>query len=188
MKLIIGLGNPGKKYDDTRHNIGFAFLECLAHKHNIKINKSECKALTGVGRIAGEQVVLAKPQTFMNLSGESVKSLVAKYKCKIDDVLVVFDDISLDVGRMRVRAKGSAGGHNGIKSIIYQLQSEDFPRLKIGVGGKPFEGMDLADHVLGRFSKDDMKIMTDMIPDVCDCIELMLEGNMQQAMNRYNQR
>lgn len=188
MKIIVGLGNPGKKYDDTRHNIGFAYIECLAHKHNIKITKSECKALTGVGRIAGEQVVLAKPQTFMNLSGESVKSLSAKYKCSPEDIIVIFDDVSLSVGRMRIRLKGSAGGHNGIKSIIYNLSSEDFPRLKIGVGEKPFPEMDLADHVLGKFPKEDIKILTEMIPDVCTALELLIAGEASEAMNRFNQR
>ena len=188
MKIIVGLGNPGKKYDDTRHNIGFAYLECFAHKHNIKVNKADCKALTGIGRIAGEQVVLAKPQTFMNLSGESVKSLSAKYKCATQDIIVVFDDVSMDVGRMRIRLKGSAGGHNGIKSIIYNLGSEDFPRLKIGVGEKPFPQMDLADHVLGKFPKEDIKTLTDMIPDVCTALEMLVSGDASGAMNRFNQR
>ncbi len=186
MKIIVGLGNPGKKYDDTRHNIGFAFIEAFAHKHGIKINKSECKALTGIGRIAGEQVVLAKPQTFMNLSGESIKSLCAKYKCEPENIIIIFDDISLDVGKLRIRLKGSAGGHNGIKSIIYQLQSDEFPRLKVGVGGKPFEGMDLADHVLGKFSKDEVKVLIELIPDACTALEMMLEGNAAGAMNSYN--
>lgn len=186
MKIIVGLGNPGKKYDDTRHNIGFSYIEAFAHKHGIKINKSESKALTGIGRIAGEQVVLAKPQTFMNLSGESVKSLCVKYKCDIENIIVISDDISLDVGRMRIRTKGSAGGHNGLKSIIFQLGSDEFPRLKIGVGGKPFEGMDLADHVLGKFSKDEIKVLVDMIPDMCTALEMMIQGDTSGAMNRFN--
>ena len=186
MKIIVGLGNPGKKYNDTRHNIGFAYLECFAHKHDININRSECKALTGVGRIEGEQVVLAKPQTFMNLSGESVKSLSVKYKCDPENIIVVFDDVSMDVGRMRIRLKGSSGGHNGIKSIIYNLGSDDFPRLKIGVGEKPFPQMDLADHVLGKFPKEDIKTLTDMIPDVCTALEMIILGDVSGAMNRFN--
>lgn len=188
MKIVVGLGNPGSKYDDTRHNIGFAYLDCLAHKYNIKVNKSECKALTGVGRIGGEQVVLAKPQTFMNLSGESVKSLSVKYKCTPENIIIVFDDISMDVGRMRIRLKGSAGGHNGIKSVIANLSSDKFPRLKIGVGEKPFPEMDLADHVLGKFSKTDTDILIKMIPDVCTVLEMLVKGDFSEAMNRYNQR
>ncbi len=186
MKIIVGLGNPGKKYDDTRHNIGFAFIEAFAHKHGVKINKSECSALCGMARICGEQVVLAKPQTFMNLSGEAVKSLSAKYKAEPEDIIVLFDDVSLDVGKLRIRQRGSAGGHNGIKSIIYRLGSEDFPRLKIGVGEKPFPQMDLADHVLGKFSSEDQKALINIIPHMCDALELMITGDFALAMNRYN--
>ena len=186
MKIIVGLGNPGKKYDDTRHNIGFAYIECLAHKHNIKITKSECKALTGVGRIGGEQVVLAKPQTFINLSGESVKSLSAKYKCSPEDIIVIFDDVSLSVGRMRIRLKGSAGGHNGIKSIIYNLSSEDFPRLKIGVGEKPFSEMDLADHVLGHMTKEERKAAEAVMNKALEALPLLLNGEAEKAMSLYN--
>ena len=131
-------------------------------------------------------MVIAKPQTFMNLSGESIKSLCAKYNCEPENIIIVFDDVSLDVGKLRIRLKGSAGGHNGIKSIIYQLQSEDFPRLKVGVGGKPFEGMDLADHVLGKFSKYEIKTLVELIPDACTALEMMLEGNTAGAMNSYN--
>ncbi|MBE7043791.1 MAG: aminoacyl-tRNA hydrolase, partial [Ruminococcaceae bacterium] len=147
MKLIVGLGNPGSKYEDTRHNVGFSYIDCLAKKHYIRMKKLECRALTGVGRISGHEVLLAKPQTFMNLSGESVLSLCKKYHCSPADVIVLYDDISLELGKLRIRKKVSAGGHNGIKSIIYQLQSDEFPRLKIGVGAPAYEKMDLADHV-----------------------------------------
>lgn len=185
MKIIVGLGNPGSKYDDTRHNVGFSYVDCLAQKHHIKIKKLECRALTGVGRISGQEVLLAKPQTFMNLSGESVLSLCKKYNCAPADVIVLFDDVSLELGKLRIRKKGSAGGHNGIKSIIYQLQSDEFPRLKIGVGAPEHKEMDLADHVLGTFSKDELKTMISLVPTVCDAVEMMLK-DMEKAMNRYN--
>lgn len=185
MRIIVGLGNPGSKYEDTRHNVGFSYVDCLAQKHGIKIKKLECRALTGIGRIEGEEILLAKPQTFMNLSGESVLSLCKKYHCSASDVIVLFDDISLELGKLRIRKKGSAGGHNGIKSIIYQLQSDEFPRLKIGVGAPVHEKMDLVDHVLGTFSKEEMKTMISLVPDVCGAVELMLK-DMDKAMNRYN--
>ncbi|MDY4975332.1 MAG: aminoacyl-tRNA hydrolase [Clostridia bacterium] len=185
MKLIVGLGNPGSKYEDTRHNVGFSYLDCLAKKHFIRMKKLECRALTGIGRISGQEVLLAKPQTFMNLSGESVLSLCKKYGCDPGDVIVLFDDISLELGKLRIRKKGSAGGHNGIKSIIYQLQSDEFPRLKIGVGAPPNKEMDLADHVLGTFSKEELETMISLIPTVCDAVEMMLK-DIDQAMNLYN--
>ena len=185
MKIIVGLGNPGTKYDDTRHNVGFSYVDCLAKKHFVRMKKLECRAITGVGRIAGQEVLLAKPQTFMNLSGESVLSLCKKYNCEPSDVIVLFDDVSLELGKLRIRKKGSAGGHNGIKSIIYQLQSDEFPRLKIGVGAPIHEKMDLADHVLGTFSKDELEIMISIVPDVCGAVEMMLK-DMDQAMNVYN--
>lgn len=185
MKLIIGLGNPGSKYEDTRHNVGFSYVDCLAKKHFIRIKKLECRALTGVGQISGQQVILAKPQTFMNLSGESVRSLCKKYQCSPEDVIVLFDDVSLELGKLRIRKKGSAGGHNGIKSIIYQLQSDEFPRLKIGVGAPAEEKMDLADYVLGTFSKEEMSTMISIIPTVCGAVEMMLK-DMDAAMNLYN--
>lgn len=185
MKIIVGLGNPGSKYENTRHNVGFSYIDCLAKKHFIKMKKSECRAITGVGRIAGEEVILAKPQTFMNLSGESVQSLCKKYNCSPADVIVLFDDVSLELGKLRIRKKGSAGGHNGIKSIIYQLQSDEFPRLKIGVGAPQNEQMDLADHVLGNFSKYELDVMISLIPHVCDAVEMMMT-NIDRAMNLYN--
>lgn len=185
MKLIIGLGNPGGKYEDTRHNVGFSYLDCLAKKHFIRMKKLECRALTGVGRISGQEVLLAKPQTFMNLSGESVYALCKKYHCTPKDVIVLYDDISLELGRLRIRKKGSAGGHNGIKSIIYQLESDEFPRLKIGVGAPPHKEMDLADFVLSTFSGEELDTMISLIPTVCDAVEMMLV-DIDQAMNQYN--
>ena len=162
MYIIVGLGNPGIKYAGTRHNIGFNAVTRIADDYNISMNIKKHKAVCGTGFIAGNKVLLAMPQTFMNLSGESVRELVDFYKIDPEEeLIVIYDDVSMDVGRMRIRAKGSAGGHNGIKSIISHLGSDKFPRIKIGVGAKP-EGWDLADHVLGRFSDEDNKTMRDM--------------------------
>lgn len=184
MTIIIGLGNPGRKYLDTRHNVGFEFVDCLAKKHNIKVKKLECRALTGIGRIEGQEVLIAKPQTFMNASGESVRSLLEKYHCKESDIIVVYDDISLPVGRIRIRKKGSAGGHNGIKSVIYQTNSDQFARLKIGVGGP--EEDSLVDYVLGKFSKEETKKLVELVPIVCEALETMITAGADTAMNRFN--
>ena len=146
MKVIVGLGNPGKKYDNTRHNIGFEALDYIADKEGISINTGKHKALIGTGYMGGEKVLLVKPQTFMNLSGESLRPIMDFYKLEPEDFIIIHDDIDLDVGRLRIRRKGSAGGHNGLKSIISHLGSMDFPRVKIGVGEKP-KGYDLADYV-----------------------------------------
>ena len=154
MYIIAGLGNPGSEYELTRHNIGFRVIDELAEEYNINIGENKHKGLIGKGVIEGQKVVLVKPQTFMNLSGECIRAVIDYYKESIDHFIVVYDDISLDVGKLRVRPKGSAGGHNGIKNIIAQLGTDEFARVKFGVGDKP-KGSDLVDHVLGRFSKDD---------------------------------
>ena len=155
MYVIAGLGNPDKKYQNTRHNIGFDVIDALAEKYNISMNEKKHKAICGKGMIAGEKVLLVKPQTYMNLSGESIAEVMAFYKLDpAEDLIVIFDDISLSPGNIRIRAKGSAGGHNVIKSIIAETGSSDFARIKVGVGEKP-EGWDLADHVLGHFSKEE---------------------------------
>ncbi len=185
MYIIVGLGNPTKEYDKTRHNIGFDVIDALADEFRINVDSKKHKALCGNGIIAGQKVVLAKPQTFMNLSGESVRALVDFYKVPLENVIIIYDDISLDVGRLRIRAKGSAGGHNGIKSIISHLGSENFPRVKFGVGDKP-AGYDLAAYVLGRFSKSERLVVEDGIVTAKKAVVTILEQGINAAMNSYN--
>jgi PTH1 family peptidyl-tRNA hydrolase len=185
MKLIVGLGNPGKDYMGTRHNIGFGVITRLSDKYNIGMKSKEHKAVCGKGMIGGEKVILAQPQTFMNLSGESVKSFADYYKIEPEDIIVAFDDIDLEVGQIRVRRKGSAGGHNGIKNIIAQLGSNEFPRVKVGVGAKP-EGGDLIRHVLGHFSKEDEKVISEVLDEAADAVEMIVTEGVEPAMNRYN--
>ena len=161
MFIIVGLGNPTKEYENTRHNVGFDVIDAIADKYNISVTERKNRAFCGKGIIEGQKVILAKPQTYMNLSGESVRGLVDYYKVDEEtELLIIFDDISLDVGQLRIRKKGSAGGHNGIKSIIQHLGSNVFQRIKVGVGEKPKE-YDLADYVLGHFSKAEREIMED---------------------------
>lgn len=185
MILIVGLGNPGKDYAGTRHNIGFGVITRLSDKYNIPLNCKEHKAVCGKGFISGQKVILAQPQTFMNLSGESVRSIADYYKIEPEDIIVAFDDIDLEVGQIRVRRKGSAGGHNGIKNIIAHLGTNEFPRVKVGVGGKP-EGGDLVRHVLGRFSKDDEKVIGEVLDLAADAVEMIVTDGVEQAMNCYN--
>lgn len=186
MYLIVGLGNPGRQYEHTRHNAGFDVMDALADKYNISITEKKHKALYGKGVIDGQKVVLAKPQTFMNLSGESVAELLNYYKMDPEtEMIVVFDDISLPPGNIRIREKGSAGGHNGIKNIIAMTGTQNFMRVKVGVGEKP-KGWDLADHVLGHFEKEDRGRFESAIPDAIAAITLMLEGNVAKAMNDFN--
>ncbi len=184
--LIVGLGNPGDKYEFTRHNAGFMCVDFLAQKENFKINKLKYKSLMADVDIAGHRCLVMKPQTFMNLSGEAVRDAVQFYKIPPENVIVIFDDISLDVGRTRIRRKGTDGGHNGIKSIIYHLNSDNFPRIKVGVGKKPLEWEDLADWVLSRFSNDELKTLHDVAEKVCKVLPLMLDGKVDEAMNRIN--
>jgi PTH1 family peptidyl-tRNA hydrolase len=188
MFIIAGLGNPTKEYDNTRHNAGFAALDALADKYGIAVSEKKHKALIGKGAIEGQKVILVKPQTYMNLSGESLREVVDYYKADPDDELIVmFDDISLEPGNLRIRTKGSAGGHNGIKSIIAQLGTQNFSRVKIGVGAKPPK-MDLADWVLGHFSAEDKKIMEDAYKDAAAAAVLMMQGETDKAMNIYNSK
>jgi len=175
MYIIAGLGNPTKEYEKTRHNAGFDAIDVLAEKHGIQITERKHRAFCGTGFIGGERVLLAKPQTFMNASGESLREAADFYKIRPEQVIVIYDDISLRVGQLRIRTKGSAGGHNGIKSIIAHLGSQDFPRIKIGVGAKP-DRMDLADYVLSRFSQTDRQMMEDAFQDAADAVEVMLAG------------
>ncbi len=185
MKLIVGLGNPGAKYAGTRHNAGFSVIDELAERHNIKVDTSKHKAFIGKGVINGEKVILAMPQTFMNLSGESVRAIMDFYKLTVDDLIVVYDDIDLDVGKLRIREKGSAGGHNGMKNIILHSGSQNFVRVRVGVGKKP-EHMDLADHVLSRFSREELPFMRESCGKACDALEVILSDGAVAAMNRYN--
>lgn len=187
MKLIVGLGNPGTQYAATRHNIGFEAIDTIAEIHNISVNKSKFKALVGEGTINGERVVLMKPQTYMNLSGEAVSACRSWYKIANEDIVIIYDDVSLAIGQMRIRKTGSAGGHNGIKSIIAQLGTDVFPRVKVGVGEKP-SGWDLADYVLGRFSEEEMKEICPKLKDVCKAVETMVIKDVDTAMNRYNSK
>lgn len=186
MFLIVGLGNPEKKYDKTRHNIGFDTIDALADEYNISMNEKKHKALCGTGVIDGVKVLLAKPQTYMNLSGDSVAEIVNFYKIDPEEeMIVIFDDISLAPGNIRVRKKGSAGGHNGIKSIIARTGTQNFMRIKVGVGEKP-AGWDLADHVLGHFSREDRALVEDAIKDAEAAAVLMMQGQVDKAMNDFN--
>ena len=188
MFLIVGLGNPTKQYEKTRHNIGFDVMDALADKYNISISENKHKALCGKGVIEGMKVVLAKPQTYMNLSGESVAELVNYYKLDPEsELIVVFDDISLEPGNIRIRKKGSAGGHNGIKNIIAMTGTQNFMRIKVGVGEKP-KGWDLADYVLGHFSKEDRELMEDGYDRADHAVGMILNGEIEAAMNQYNRK
>ena len=187
MFLIIGLGNPSGEYEGTRHNAGFEVIDRLAEKYNIDVSTRKHRAFIGKGMIGAQKVILAKPQTFMNLSGESVRSLLDYYKVdETTELLIIYDDISLAPGQIRIREKGSAGGHNGIKSIIYLTGSDQFPRVKIGVGQKPHPDYDLADWVLSRFSAEDMKTLDGVFDHVWEAVGLILDGKTDQAMNRFN--
>jgi PTH1 family peptidyl-tRNA hydrolase len=185
MKIIVGLGNPGAKYAGTRHNVGFSVIDELAEKYNISLTEKKHKAIFGKGIIEGEKVILAMPQTFMNLSGESVRELTDYYKCEPEEVIVVYDDIDLAVGKLRIREKGSAGGHNGMKNIVQHLGSQNFVRVRVGVGEKP-KNMDLADYVLSRFGKDDLPYIRESCSNACDAIGIILSSGASAAMNKYN--
>ena len=183
--LIVGLGNPGRQYEDTRHNAGFAALDAAADAWGIRVVRAKFSALTGTGEVGGSKVLLLKPQTFMNNSGEAVGAAAAFYKLPPERVIVLFDDVSLAPGRLRVRRSGSAGGPNGIKSIIAAI-GQDFPRVKIGVGEKPHPEYDLADWVLGKPSGDDRKAIASRTDDVRGAVEMILKGQLDAAMSKYN--
>lgn len=185
MYLIVGLGNPGMKYAATRHNIGFDMVTYLSDKYRIPLSTREGKAVIGKGFIKRKKVMLAQPQTFMNLSGESVVRLKHYYKVPMENVIIIYDDINLTVGQVRIRAKGSAGGHNGVKSIIQQLGTQEFPRIKIGVGAKPEQG-DLAEHVLGRFAKEEDEKIRDVFALAERGLLLMMKKDVAAAMNEVN--
>ncbi len=185
MKLIVGLGNPGKEYSGTRHNVGFAVIDELSSEYSIGVNKGKFKGVYGEGRINNERVILLKPLTYMNLSGESVKAISDFYKIPVEDIIIIYDDISLPVGGLRIREKGSAGGHNGIKSIIAHLKTDEFPRIKVGVGSKP-EGGDLVNHVLGHFSKEDSVLMAESEKRAAHAAAAIIKSGPREAMNEYN--
>lgn len=185
MYIIVGLGNPGEKYEHTRHNAGFEVIDILADRIGIHVEEKKHKGLCGRGLLEGQKVVLVKPQTFMNLSGECVRAVSDFYKVSEDQIIIVYDDISLDPGRLRVRGKGSAGGHNGIKNIIAHLGTQEFPRVKVGIGEKP-KGMDLADYVLSRFSKGEWEQMEEAFKEAAEAVAVMVGQGTDAAMNRFN--
>ena len=188
MVIIVGLGNPGKQYEMTRHNAGFMTIDALSEKYGIDVLEKKHKAIIGKGVINGQKVILAKPQTFMNSSGESVRELVDYYKPDIEnELIIIYDDITLDVGGLRVRKKGSAGGHNGMKSIIAHLGDENFKRIRVGIGEKP-PRMDLADWVLGHFKKEDIDPLKESLDNAINAVSMILAGETDEAMNKYNRK
>ncbi|HKM20855.1 MAG TPA: aminoacyl-tRNA hydrolase [Lachnospiraceae bacterium] len=188
MYIIVGLGNPKSEYKNTRHNIGFDVIDVLSDKYDIITEVKKHRAFCGKGFIEGQKVVLAMPQTYMNLSGESVKSLVDYYKVDIKtELIVIFDDVSLDLGQLRIRKQGTAGGHNGMKNIISQLGTDEFMRVRMGVGEKP-KGYDLADYVLGHFSKGEREIMDETVIKATEAIKVMVTDGADRAMNLYNKK
>ena len=185
MYIIAGLGNPGLQYMGTRHNAGFSVIDELADKHNISIDTAKHKGMIGKGVIDGQKVILVKPMTYMNNSGECIREVMDYYKVDIDDLIVIFDDISLVPGKLIIRAKGSAGGHNGIKSIIAHLGSDGFKRVKFGVGDKP-KGWDLADWVLGKFPSEEFEALREGNKKACEAVECIMSEGIESAMNKYN--
>ncbi len=186
MYLIAGLGNPGREYVGTRHNVGFEVADAICAKFDINLNKEKFRAVFGDGRIAGEKVIVAKPQTYMNLSGEAIRELADWYKIEPDNIIIIYDDISLPVGKIRIREKGSAGGHNGIKNIIYQLQTDVFPRIKIGVGAPDHPDFDMKDYVLGHFSKEETETLTESAIRAVFATQEIIKAGAKSAMNKFN--
>lgn len=184
--IIAGLGNPEPKYEITRHNAGFLAIDRIADNANVSIKKMKFHALIGEADLGGERCLLLKPLTYMNKSGEAIAEAMRYYRIPPERVLILFDDISLDPGKLRIRQKGSAGGHNGIKSIIEMTKSSDFPRIKIGVGKKPHPDYDLADWVLSKFKKDELPLMDEAFTNAADAAVMIVSGSIDRAMNRYN--
>lgn len=185
MYLIAGLGNPSRTYEGTRHNIGFTMIDAIGNKFGIDVTTKKHKALVGRGMIDGMRVILAKPQTYMNLSGESIREITDFYKIEPENIIIIYDDISFDVGQLRIRKKGSAGGHNGVKNIIAHLGTQEFPRIKVGIGNKP-EGWDLADYVLSKYTKAEQEALEEASEGVIGAVKLMLADDIEAAMNKYN--
>jgi len=186
MYIIVGLGNPSEKYKGTKHNVGFDVIDQLAEQNAIKVNVSKHKALCGQGIIGGQKVLLAKPMTYMNLSGESVRSIADFYKVDFEkECIIIYDDTSLDIGQIRIRKKGSAGGHNGIKSIIQHMGTQEFIRIRLGIGKKP-DKMDLANYVLSRFDEIERVKLNESIKEIAKACEMIVEKDVDLAMNRFN--
>lgn len=186
--IIAGLGNPGKDYEDTRHNAGFMALDVLCKKLNVSCSTLKFKSLTCTAQIAGKKVLLMKPQTFMNNSGEAIRDAASFYKIPPEKIIIIYDDINFEPGTLRIREKGSDGGHNGIKSIIYQLSSDSFPRIRVGVGKKPRPDYDLIAWVMGCIKGEELKCFTEAIENVPEICELILKGDIQKAMGAYNKK
>lgn len=188
MYIIAGLGNPGREYDMTRHNIGFEVIDYIAEELGVKVNKLKFKSLFGETKIGEDKVYLVKPQTYMNLSGDSIREFCSFYKIPPENVIIISDDIALPTGKIRIRTKGSAGGHNGLKSIIYQLNSDNFPRIRIGVGAPKHSDYDLKDFVLGRFTKDEIPVLEEAIIKASKAVEEIIKSGIDRAMNKYNSK
>lgn len=188
MYVIAGLGNPGTKYENTRHNVGFMVIDALAGKSGISVTEKKHRALIGRGIIGGKKVLLVKPQTFMNLSGESIREIIDYYKIEEkSELIIISDDISLDVGALRIRKKGSAGGHNGLKNIILHLGHDEFQRIRLGVGEKP-SGYDLVDHVLGHFQEEDRALIAESVKQAAEAVEVIITEGADKAMNQFNRK
>lgn len=184
--LVVGLGNPGKEYDLTRHNIGFMAIDRIAERNHAEVKRIKFKGLCGECSLGGKKVLLLKPSTFMNLSGQSVQEAMSFYKVPPERTIILFDDINLEPGKLRIRRKGSDGGHNGIKNIIYLSGSDQFPRVKLGVGKKPHPEYDLKDWVLSRFTKQEQEVLSPALDNACAAVELIIKGETDKAMNLYN--
>lgn len=186
MYIIAGLGNPGKKYENTRHNMGFIAIDLLAEEFGIKVDKLKFKSLVGEGRIAGQRVLLMKPQTYMNLSGEAIREAVNFYKIEPEELIVIYDDIDIPTGTFRIRKKGSAGTHNGMRSVVYQIQSDQFPRIRVGIGSET--KMDLINYVVGGISKSERELLEDSLVKSAKAAACIVEKGIDKAMNEYNVR
>jgi peptidyl-tRNA hydrolase, PTH1 family len=186
MKLFVGLGNPGKQYEKTRHNIGFEVIDSLSEKLNIPLDRAKFQGIYGIGHVNGEKVFLLKPLTYMNLSGESLRPLMNYYDINHDELTVIFDDLDLPVGKIRLRQKGSSGGHNGIKSIIAHLGTQEFNRIRVGID-RPPSGMKVPDYVLGRFTKEEQALLEDVVLKCTNACEQWLSKPFLQVMNEFNQ-
>ena len=186
MYLIVGLGNPGRQYEATRHNMGFDVIDKLVEEYNVPQSGVKFNAMYGKGRIEGQPVILMKPLSYMNLSGESIRPIMDFYKLDLSDILVIYDDISLEPGMLRLRTKGSAGGHNGMKSIIKHLGGDTFPRIRVGIGGEKHPGQDLADYVLGHFKDDEKELLSDALDKAEKAAELFAQDEFSEAMNKYS--
>lgn len=186
MKWFVGLGNPGKQYETTRHNIGFMAVDRFAEKHGIKVTQNKCKGLLGEGHVAGEKVYLLKPMTYMNLSGESMRAFMDFYKASIEDLVVIYDDMDTAFGSIRLRYQGSAGGHNGIKSTIQHLGTQSFNRIRMGISRPAIPGYDIADYVLSQFTKEEKQGMSQVLDTTCDAMEFALRHSFEKTMAKFN--